>query len=101
MSAQKQFDKKYITSSEICNTLEVCRTTLLQARRSGRLPETVRENEFVLLSDADRACCHEAGRRLAAVMQASLDEGKTAPGVTARYRECLVRAVESDNTPNE
>lgn len=38
MSAQKEFDKKYITSSEICNTLDVCRTTLLQARRSGRLP---------------------------------------------------------------
>lgn len=41
MSAQKEFDNKYITSSEICNTLNVCRTTLLQARRSGRLPDGI------------------------------------------------------------
>ena len=41
MSAQKEFDKKYITSSEICSTLDVYRTTLLQARRSGRLPDGI------------------------------------------------------------
>jgi hypothetical protein len=41
MSAQKEFDKKYITSSEICSSLDVCRTTLLQARRTGRLPNGV------------------------------------------------------------
>jgi hypothetical protein len=41
MSAQNEFDKKYVTSSEICSTLQICRTTLLQARRAGRLPDAV------------------------------------------------------------
>ena len=45
MSAQKEFDKKYITSSEICNTLDDCRTTILQARRSGRLPDGISVGE--------------------------------------------------------
>lgn len=41
MSPQEEFDKAYITGSEICTTLGICRTSLLQARRSGRLPGAI------------------------------------------------------------
>lgn len=52
------------------------------------------QNEFILLRESDRQCCHEAGKLLAAIMQASLQEGETAPGVTVRYYESPLYAVE-------
>jgi hypothetical protein len=59
------------------------------------LPPGIGKNEFVLLRESDRLHCHDAGRQLAAAMQASLDEGETAPGVTVRYRECPLHAADS------
>lgn len=41
MTAQQEFDQKYITSSEIMKSLGVTRTTILTARRTGRLPNPI------------------------------------------------------------
>lgn len=40
-AAQQEFDSKYITSTEICQTLKIHRCTVLMAVRSGRLPEPI------------------------------------------------------------
>lgn len=42
MSAQVEFDNKYISSSEVCAQLGVHRTSVLLALRSGRLPDPIR-----------------------------------------------------------
>ncbi len=49
-----------------------------------------RANLRHLRQEADRQPCHEAGRRLAAVLQSCLDEGETAPGVSVHYAECAL-----------
>lgn len=41
MSAQNEFDKKYISSTEVCQELRVHRTTVLLALRTGRLPDAI------------------------------------------------------------
>lgn len=43
-TAQEQFDEKYITSAEICKELRVGRTTVLNAKRRGLLPDAVLVN---------------------------------------------------------
>lgn len=40
-SAQQEFDDTYITSSEIGKELNVCRATIVQARRKGLLPDPI------------------------------------------------------------
>ncbi len=57
-------------------------------------PPEAGKNEFVLLRETDRVLCHEAGMRLAAIVQSCLNEGSTAPGVTVRYRECFLHCAE-------
>lgn len=44
MTPQEEFDAKYITSTEICTTLEVTRASVVNARERGDLPEPVRIN---------------------------------------------------------
>ena len=39
--AQQRFDTKYITSSEVMSSLGVSRTAVLEARRTGRLPDPI------------------------------------------------------------
>lgn len=39
--AQREFDERYITSSEIAETLGVSRSTILHARRTGKLPDMI------------------------------------------------------------
>lgn len=39
--AQREFDERYITSSEIMEKLGVTRTTILLARRTGKLPDPI------------------------------------------------------------
>jgi hypothetical protein len=39
--AQKLFDSLYITGFEICNELDIPRSTLLRARARGLLPEPI------------------------------------------------------------
>lgn len=39
--AQRQFNEQYITSSEIMDRLDVTRTTILAARRTGKLPDPI------------------------------------------------------------
>ncbi len=39
--AQREFDERYITSTEITETLNVSRSTILHARRAGKLPEPI------------------------------------------------------------
>lgn len=41
MSAQLEFDKKYISSTEVCQRMKVHRTSVLLALRTGRLPEGI------------------------------------------------------------
>ena len=40
-TAQEEFDKRYITSSEITRTLNISRSTLMDARRRGKLPNAI------------------------------------------------------------
>jgi hypothetical protein len=40
-TAQQEFDEIYITSSEIGRELDVCRATLVSARRRGLLPDPI------------------------------------------------------------
>ncbi len=54
-------------------------------------------NDFVLLNAAYRQRCHDAGRRFAAIFQASLQAGETAPGVTALYRENPLHAADDES----
>jgi hypothetical protein len=68
---------------------------------SALLSDGIGINEFVLLQEQNRLPCHEAGRRLAAVMQASLQEGATAPGVTVRYCECPLHVVTPQRLADE
>lgn len=56
-------------------------------------------NEFVLLQASGRQRCHEAGGRFAAIFQASLQEGETAPGVTVLYRENPLHAADDGQFP--
>ena len=44
MTAQEDFDAKYITSTEICQDLDVTRASVANARERGALPEPVRIN---------------------------------------------------------
>ncbi|SDZ08311.1 hypothetical protein SAMN05421755_11049 [Nitrosomonas sp. Nm33] len=59
------------------------------------LSTEIGRNEFVLLRESDRQRCHEAGKLFAATVQASLQEGETAPGVTVRYCESPLYAAEA------
>jgi len=44
MTAQEEFDKAYITSSEICKELGVTRATIVRKRQLGMLPDPVMIN---------------------------------------------------------
>lgn len=41
MTAQEEFDAKYISSTEICRDLDVTRASIVNARARGALPEPV------------------------------------------------------------
>lgn len=41
VTAQDEFDSKYITSTEICAQLSIERSTLLNAIKKGRFPEGI------------------------------------------------------------
>lgn len=41
MTTQQEFDKRYISSSEIMKTLNVSRTAIHEARRTGKLPNPI------------------------------------------------------------
>ena len=41
MSAQTEFDSKYISSIEICQQMAINRTTILHAVRDGKLPKPI------------------------------------------------------------
>lgn len=40
-SAQSRFDSTYITSGEICNRLQVAKSSIVHARKRGILPDPV------------------------------------------------------------
>ena len=44
MSAQLEFDNKYISSTEICQQLGIHRTTVLLGIRTGKLPTPITIN---------------------------------------------------------
>jgi hypothetical protein len=41
VSLQQQFDELYISSSEICQRLDVNRSTVFNGARAGKLPEPI------------------------------------------------------------
>lgn len=41
MSLQEQFDKTYISSSEICQDLGINRSSLFYGARNGKLPDSI------------------------------------------------------------
>jgi len=41
VSAQLEFDNKYISSTEVCQQLGIHRTTVLLALKTGRLPDAI------------------------------------------------------------
>lgn len=41
VTAQIEFDNKYISSTEVCQRMNVHRTSVLLALRTGRLPEAI------------------------------------------------------------
>ena len=43
--AQIEFDSKYITAAQIMQDLQLTRTSLLYARRTGKLPEPIVVND--------------------------------------------------------
>ena len=45
LNAQQRFDQHYMTSSEVAQEVGVNRTTVLQARRKGYLPEPIVVND--------------------------------------------------------
>lgn len=49
MSAQEDFDKEFMTSSEIARRLSVTRSAVIQARQRGKLPDPIFiENHLVV-----------------------------------------------------
>lgn len=49
MSAQEDFDKEFMTSSEIARRLSVTRSAVIQARQRGKLPDPIFiENHLVI-----------------------------------------------------
>lgn len=44
LNAQEEFDSTYITSSEICSELGISRSTIVQGRKRGLLPNPIRVN---------------------------------------------------------
>lgn len=52
--AQRAFDEWFISSSEIMKTLNVSRTTILSARRTGKLPGAIDIQGKIFIWDRDR-----------------------------------------------
>lgn len=49
MTAQEEFDAKYISSSEICKTVGVTRAAVIQARKKGILPDPINIDDHLFL----------------------------------------------------
>jgi len=52
--AQREFDMRYITSSEVMKKLNVSRTTILHARRTGKLPDAIDLQGKLFLWERDK-----------------------------------------------
>lgn len=52
--AQREFDERYITSSEIMQTMGVTRTTILLARRTGKLPHPIDIQGKIFIWERDK-----------------------------------------------
>jgi hypothetical protein len=76
VTAQEEFDAKYITSTEICRELNVTRASVVNARNRGVLPEPVRINR----PNGDphiMIWLREEAEPLIAVWRAELEAGRT------------------------
>lgn len=51
---QKKFDEQYITSSEIMQTLNVTRTSILSARRTKKLPDPIDIQGKIFIWERDK-----------------------------------------------
>jgi len=52
--AQKKFNEKYITSSEIMQTLNVTHTSILSARRTKKLPDPIDIQGKIFIWERDK-----------------------------------------------
>jgi len=52
--AQHEFNERYITSSEIMEKLDVTRTTILSARRTGKLPDPIDIQGKIFIWERDK-----------------------------------------------
>lgn len=52
--AQREFDEKYISSTEIMQSLNVTRPTILSARRTGRLPDPIDIQGKIFIWERDK-----------------------------------------------
>lgn len=52
--AQREFNERYITSSEIMEKLDVTRTTILSARRTGKLPDPIDIQGKIFIWERDK-----------------------------------------------
>ena len=52
--AQKKFNEKYITSSEIMQTLNVTRTSILSARKTKKLPDPIDIQGKIFIWERDK-----------------------------------------------
>lgn len=52
--AQREFNERYITSSEIMEKLRVTRTTILLARRTGKLPDPINIQGKIFVWERDK-----------------------------------------------
>lgn len=53
-TAQGRFDKMYISNTEIMRRLNISRTQLLYARRTGKLPEQINVTDAVMLWEREK-----------------------------------------------
>ena len=49
MTAQEEFDQKYISSREICRVVGVTRAAVIQAKQKGILPEPISVEQHISL----------------------------------------------------
>lgn len=52
--AQREFDEKYITSSEIMDQLGVTRTAIFNARQTGKLPDPIDVQGQIFIWERDK-----------------------------------------------
>ena len=79
-AAQQQFDEKYISAREICESLEVSRSSITNAQKRGLLPDPIRleigDCHVCLWDRAEVTANLEAWRLMLQARRRQLKQGK-------------------------